>query len=118
MIFHDKVTVWIQGVTGTDPLGNPTYGYTSHTVPAIVWPLDSSEAVQQGAETVTSRYRMVLRAGVVAIPANGSIKLSWGPHQFSQAVPGSGLEVDGAVESHYKRGRLHHYELTTADVSG
>lgn len=116
MIFRDRVTVLI-GEEGEDALGNTIWIWTPHVVPAIVWPLDTSEAIQQGAQTVTSRYRIALKAGVAEIPTNPSaIKLSWGPYQYSSSDPTSGMTVDGAVERHYVQGRLHHYELTSADV--
>lgn len=118
MIFHDTVTVLIEEAVGEDGLGNTIYEYVPHEVPAIVWPLDTSAAIQQGAETVTSRYRMALKAGVVEIPVNTSgIKLSWGPYQYDENDATSGMNIDGAVETHYVRGRLHHYELTSADVA-
>lgn len=117
MIFRDQVTVLI-GEEGEDALGNTIWIWTPYPVPAIVWPLDTSEAIQQGAQTVTSRYRMAIKAGVVEIPTNpNALKLSWGPYQYDEDDSTSGMNVDGAVESHYVNGRLHHYELTSADVA-
>ncbi|ODQ85319.1 phage head completion protein [Mycolicibacterium holsaticum] len=118
MIFHDRVEVFL-AEESEDGLGNTIYIWVSQgEVPATVWPLDTSAAIQQGAQTVTSRYRIALKAGVVEIPANSSaIKLSWGPYQFDEDDDASGMSIDGAVEPHHMRGRLHHYELTSADVA-
>jgi len=118
MIFHDRVEVFL-GEEDEDELGNTIFVWVSQgEVPATVWPLDTSTSIQQGAETVTSRFRIALKAGIVDIPpVPGMLKLSWGAFQFNGSDPTSGMDVDGAVEPHYFRGRLHHYELTSADVA-
>lgn len=91
-----------------DNSGNQLYDTVTATVPAEVVPLDTDAVLAAGAELVVSRYRMVL-APVVAVPQTigNRLTITW---------QGATYGVDGAVERHMLRGRLHHYELITLRV--
>lgn len=122
MIFHDRVTIALQ--VSLDPPQYNDYGEelldsVNQTVPAEVFALDT-EIVLQGA-IVASRYRIVL-APTVELPARvgDNFRLGWGPFPIDPDNPFdsvSGLMVDGAIERHMMRGRLHHYELITKAIA-
>lgn len=122
MIYHDRVTVVMSvpfDPPQEDPLGNEILDEINQEVPAEVWPLDTTDVISQNAEIVTSRYKMILAPTVNIPPRIGTdLKLGWGPFPYDEDDSQSGLRVDGAVESHYVRGRLHHYELITASIMG
>lgn len=123
MIYHDTVTV-AQQVPYDPPqyteFGEPIYDHTTQTVPAEVFPLDTDAVLSVTGEIVTSRYRMVLAAYIDIPPRIGdNLRLGWGPFPLDPDDPfsyNSGLLVDGTVERHMLRGRLHHYELITKSV--
>lgn len=122
MILHDRVNVVLQIDTGqTDEHGNPIYETTQNLVPAAVWPLDTEAVLEPGNTAVLSRYRVAL-GRTAGIPADigGKVWLGWGPYPVDVTDPNNpadGLRVDGAVERHMMRGRLHHYELITKVVT-
>ncbi|WP_422742125.1 hypothetical protein ACN27E_13695 [Mycobacterium sp. WMMD1722] len=111
MLLHDSVSVALQLAYDPpqyDQSGNQKYRSVTTTVPAEVVPLDTDAVLAAGAELVVSRYRMVL-APVVDIPQaiGNRLTITW---------QGATYGVDGAVERHMLRGRLHHYELITLRV--
>ncbi|CAN5753995.1 hypothetical protein BH09ACT7_BH09ACT7_32370 [soil metagenome] len=118
MIFHDEVTVQFQ--VPFDPPVYDEYGYESmdtvdEIVRAEVFPLGTEVVVQDA--IVSSRYRMVLAPTVIIPPGIGdNLRLGWGPFVIDPDDGATGLRVDGTVERHMLRGRLHHYELITKTV--
>ncbi len=121
MIFHDRVTVVIE--TPLDPpeydaYGNEIFDHVEQTVPAEVFPLDTDAVMRQGGPLVISRYRMLLAPQVDIPPQIGDgLRLEWDVFTINPGQS-SGLYVDGTVERHMLRGRLHHYELITKNVLG
>lgn len=112
MIYHDRVTVHLEIATGeTDSHGNPVYTQITESVPAEVFPLGTEATLDGSRTSVISRYRVVL-APRVEIPANigNGLRMEW--EGLTQ------MYVDGSVERHVTRGRLHHYELITKAVIG
>lgn len=114
MIYHDKVHVTMEipyDPPQYDDYGREKYQSVDQDVPAEVFPLGTDAVINMESDKVVSRYRMVLQP-VVDIPANvgDGLTLDWGPY--------TGLYVDGTVERHHVRGRLHHYELITKSVVG
>ena len=63
---------------------------------------------------------MILAPQVDIPPKIGNMmRIGWGAFGLDPANPfgvTSGLRVDGTVERHMLRGRLHHYELITKNV--
>ncbi len=119
MILHDEVTV--QFLVPFDPpvfddLGYEQFDSVDEVVRAEVFPL-GTEVVVRESGIVSSRYRMVLAPTVSIPPTVGdSLRLGWGPFVIDPDNTASGLRVDGTVERHLVRGRLHHYELITKTV--
>ena len=108
MIYHDRVTVVCKEKSG----GRVTEAFDG-SVPAIVTPLPANVNFDPAGSTVTTRLHIVLKPFSYLIPANaGSIPpaaegatqilFAWGPYPT--------LLLDGRVERHLLRGRLHHYE--------
>lgn len=95
MIFPDKIVLKIAGV--------------ERTVQGLVTFLDSSKLLNfaGGTQLVSSRLRIYLSPYGDAIPASG-VSLAW--KQFTN------LTVEGLVEPHYIRGRLHHYECVARSL--
>lgn len=123
MILHDTVTVSMQ--VPFDPpqygdYGEPIMDHVTDTVPAEVFPLDTDAIVDVAAHIVVSRYRMILAPQIDIPPRIGdNLRLGWGAFPLGPDNPfgyDSGLLVDGTVERHMIRGRLHHYELITKSV--
>ncbi|MHA7664464.1 hypothetical protein [Mycolicibacterium sp. HS_4_1] len=118
MILHDEVTVQFQ--VAYDPrrftdYGEELFDTVDQTVRAEVFPLGTEVVVRDA--IVSSRYRIVLAPTVDIPPAVGdSLRLGWGPFVIDPARSETGLRVDGTVERHTVRGRLHHYELITKTV--
>lgn len=118
MIYHDQVTVQFQA--SFDPPVYDDFGYeqfdtVDETVRAEVFPLGTEVVVRDA--IVSSRYRMVLAPTVTIPPGLGdSLRLGWGPFVIDPDDTATGLRVDGTVERHMIRGRLHHYELITKTV--
>ncbi|TSE00660.1 hypothetical protein FOS14_06415 [Skermania sp. ID1734] len=119
MILHDRVTIQLTVNGGElDEYGDPITTTTTYpNVPAEVHPLDTQAVLTESRDAVISRYRIVL-APVVDIPPNigDALRISWGPFTIDPNYPMTGLFVDGTVERHYLRGRLHHYELISKSV--
>ncbi|OKH65408.1 hypothetical protein [Mycolicibacterium mageritense] len=106
MIYHDRARL----VVAADSI--------DLTVGAEVFPLSTSDVLvlDGAANVVTSKYRMVLAPdpGIAAIrTAVGSdLRIGWGAWPLSPTPQfNEGLRLDGEIERHTVRGRLHHYEI-------
>lgn len=119
MIFHDRINLVIS-VSGTDPDGYPTTVETVlEGVPAEVIPLSSDLTISEDRSAVTTRYRVIItRAVNIPADAGDGVRVQWGPAGVSLPAdlpapftPDLELLADGAIERHYLRGRLHHYEV-------
>jgi hypothetical protein len=113
VIFHDTIDVAM----------NIDDVITVTTVPGEVFPLDTDQvlAISGAATIVTSRYRIILAPTIVIPPKidPSRIRFGWGAFPLTVGNPiiyGSGLLVDGHIERHMLRSRLHHYELITKNV--
>ncbi len=119
MILHDTVTVQFSVMSDPpvyDDLGYPQMETVDEIVRAEVFPL-GTEVVVRESGIVSSRYRMILAPTISIPPTVGdSLRLGWGPFVIDPGNTASGLRVDGTVERHLVRGRLHHYELITKTV--
>lgn len=107
MILHDRVGVVTRTATGYDDFGNPVYSDVETLFPAEVRPLSSSETVD-AASQVRSRYRVFLPANALDVLSSGSA-ITWHAKTY---------EVEGDVEPHTLKGRVHHVELIAHRVSG
>ena len=112
MILHDRVQLHME--KSFDPpqhdlSGNEVMDVTDMTVPAEVVALDTREVLSEDRVNVISRYRVIL-GPQLDIPQNigDGLTLTW---------QGIAYGVDGAVERHMLRGRLHHYELISKRVT-
>lgn len=105
MIHHDTITVRLQVKVGENSAGQPIYDTVTRQVNGTVTWLDSAAMIDLAGNRLQSRLRIILSPFDKAIPPNvgDKLTLSWGP--FGTLYP------DGAVEPHYLRGRLHHYEV-------
>jgi hypothetical protein len=105
VIFHDQITVHFKVKTGENALGQPIYDTIDKQVYGTVTYLDSAEVFDVAGDRVRSRLLIVLSPFDTPIPPDigDKLTLDYGPY--------TGLVPDGAVEPHYLRGRLHHYEV-------
>lgn len=96
MIFTDKITLKKGGAEFRRVRGIATF-------------LDSSKLLDTagGNNLVNSRLRFYLSPAGEPLPSTG-LTLSW--DRFPNLV------VEGAIEPHYRRGRLHHYECVAKPV--
>ena len=101
MIFHDTVTLATSVKVGEDAHGNDEYEWIDQTVPADVWPLNTDQKIGEGSLTVVQRYQVVLSKAADFNPDDAHLRITWKGRQF---------DVEGSIESHMVRGRLHHYE--------
>jgi len=101
VIFHDKVILETSVVVGEDDFGNDIIDHVQQTVAAEVWPLGTDEKISAGRDQVIQRYQMVMSRSADFNPADATMRITWHGQQF---------DVDGAIEKHLVRGRLHHYE--------
>lgn len=101
MIFHDAVVLSTSKVVGQDDWGNDIIDYVEQTVPAEVWPLDTDQKLDEGKLTVTQRYQVALSRVADFNPDDANLRVTWHGRQF---------DVEGSIEKHMVRGRLHHYE--------
>ncbi len=108
MIFHDRVSVICKTKEG-----NAVVETFNGVVPAIVVPLPGAQVVIEGGSINQTRYQIVLAPFSYEIPINAAasvpsgagdnqILFAWGPYPK--------LLIEGRVERHMVRGRLHHYE--------
>lgn len=121
MIWHDTVEVAVITVTGYGDYGEPIYTTAYHTVRGEVFAVDSVDLLASGA-IVGIRYRIIL-APAASIPAtthDDAVRFGWGAYPIDHDDPfgpTSGMRIDGGVERHVMRGRLHHYELITKAIA-
>lgn len=121
MIYHDSIEVTLTEVTGYDDWGTPIVSTTYSTVRGEVFAVDSVDLLASGA-LVGIRYRVVLAPAVSLpdSPHDDTVRLGWGAYPIDHDDPfgvSSGLRIDGGVERHVMRGRLHHYELITKAIA-
>ncbi|MGE4363841.1 MAG: hypothetical protein AB7E41_16815 [Mycolicibacterium sp.] len=121
MIYHDSIEVTLVEVTGYDDWGEPILSTTYTTVRGEVFALDSVDLLASGA-IVGIRYRIILppHANLPDSPQDDTVRLGWGAYPIDHSDPfgvGSGMRIDGGVERHVMRGRLHHYELITKAIA-
>lgn len=110
MIFYDRVGV----VCKTKETSNgPVVEKFNGTVPAIVVPMSSAQVVNAGGTVTNTRYQLILKPFDYAIPLNASsvVPTNAGANQILFTYGGHpSLLLEGKVERHLFRGRLHHYE--------
>ena len=121
MIYHDSIEVTLIEVTGYDDYGYPILDTTYATVRGEVFAVDSVDLLASGA-IVGIRYRMILAPGasIPDSPQDDTVRLGWGAYPIDHDDPfgvSSGMRIDGGVERHVMRGRLHHYELITKAIA-
>lgn len=101
MIFHDKVVLATSVKVGEDAHGNDEYEWIEQTVPADVWPLNTDQKIGDGTLTVTQRYQVAMSRVAEFDPSDAFLRITWRGQEF---------DVEGSIERHLVRGRLHHYE--------
>ena len=109
MIFYDRVGIVCKTKVGTNPVTTEFDG----TVPAIVVPLSSAVVVSNGGSVTNTRYQLIIKPFSYLIPLNAaaSVPSTAGANQIIFTYGGySSLLLEGRVERHLFRGRLHHYE--------
>ncbi|TMS50973.1 hypothetical protein [Mycobacterium sp. DBP42] len=121
MLWPDRVDLWVATI-GIDDMGNDTLIWTdSQEYPAAVSPVDAEQTIVSavGGSSVVTRYRVLLAPQAVLpwpVPELG-IRIGWGPYVATED-DSTGLALDGGVERHILRRRLHHYEFVTKVVVG
>lgn len=102
MIFPEKIELAIQTKV-QKPGGAIDTVIVNRTVQGVVTFLNSERVINilGGTALLDSRFRIYLSPYGEPIPAK-SVSLSW--RDFTN------LTVEGLIEPHYLRGRLHHYE--------
>lgn len=112
MIFHDRVGIVCKTKETSASAVTETF---NGTVPAIVVPLSSSQLVYASGATVTNtRYQVIIKPFSYVIPLNASstVPSVAGANQILFTYGGHpSLLLEGKVERHLFRGRLHHYEV-------
>ncbi|CAA0120922.1 Uncharacterised protein [Mycolicibacterium vanbaalenii] len=121
MIYHDSIEVTVVEVTGYDDYGTPILDTTYTTVRGEVFAVDSVDLLASGA-IVGIRYRVILAPGasIPDSPHDDTVRLGWGAYPIDHSDPfgvSSGMRIDGGVERHVMRGRLHHLELVTKAIA-
>ena len=122
MIYHDSIEVTLVEGTGEyDDYGQEIVSTTYTTVRGEVFAVDSVDLLASGA-IVGIRYRVILAPGanIPDSPHDDTVRLGWGAHPIDHSDPfgvSSGMRIDGGVERHVMRGRLHHYELVTKAIA-
>lgn len=106
MIFHETCDVITKVRGARDDLGIPSTTTTSKTARCELTPLAGAETIDPSTDRVTTRLRVFLPAGTQVTPAD---QITW---------RGTTFEVQGSVEVHIQRGRVHHLECIVAEVSG
>ncbi len=110
MIFYDRIGVVCKTkATSSSPITETFNG----VVPAIIVPVPSVDVLTAGGTVTNTRYQLILKPFSYEIPLNASstapsiaganqILFTYGGHPV--------LLLEGKVERHLLRGRLHHYE--------
>lgn len=109
MIFHDRVGIVCKTKVGSNPVVETFNG----TVPAIVVPISSPAVVVNGGTITNTRFQVLIKPFAYEIPLNAgsSVPSTNGANQILFTYGGySALLLEGKVERHLLRGRLHHYE--------
>lgn len=109
MIFHDRVGIVCKTKVGSNPVVETFNG----TVPAIVVPISSPAVVVNGGTITNTRFQVIIKPFSYVIPLNASSTVPnvAGANQILFTYGGySALLLEGKVERHLLRGRLHHYE--------
>lgn len=112
MIYHDRVGIVCKTKDGAGT-SFPVYEVFNVVVPAIVLPLASVQIISNGGSVTYPRYHLVLKPFEYEIPMNAGSGLpsTAGSNQILFTYGGySSLSLEGKVERHLMRGRLHHYE--------
>ena len=113
MIFHDRIGIVCKTKDGAGT-SFPVYDKFNGTVPAIVVPLSSAKIVDNGGTVQYTRYQFIIKPFSYLIPLNASSQVPSiaGANQILFTYGGhSSLLLEGKVERHLLRGRLHHYEV-------
>lgn len=109
MIYHDRVHVVCK-----EMIGGEVVTRFNGSVPAIVVPIPGGvTADAMGSRVNPARFQIMLKPFSYSIPPFASsmvttrdganqILFAWGPYES--------LSLDGRVQRHLLRGRLHHYE--------
>ena len=110
MIFYDRIGIVCKTKeSSTAPVTETFNG----VVPAIVVPLSSAQVVTMGGTITNTRYQLIIKPFSYLIPLNAaaSVPSTAGANQILFAYGGySSLLLEGRIERHLFRGRLHHYE--------
>lgn len=121
MILRDKADVRYEVNTGErDVNGNWIMATVRKTLRAEIHPMGiSATSDGSGRDVVTTRYRVILdKSAELPQDVGSAFRMGWGDYPIIEGRPESGLQCDGGIERHVVRGRLHHYEFTTASVVG
>lgn len=111
MIFPDTITLSVR-TAHEAPGGGMNYTWDDHPVAGVATFLDSSVVFDVASNITRSRLKIVLSPSAAEIippdASSADLAFKWAP--FDNLAP------DGAVEPHYLRGRLHHYEVIAKTV--
>lgn len=111
MIFYDRVGIVLKAKeTSTGPIVEIFNG----TVPAIVVPMESAKIIDNGGTVQYTRYQLLIKPFERLIPlaSHSSVPNQFGTTQVLFSYGGhTSLTLEGKVERHLLRGRLHHYEV-------
>ncbi|MGI8576483.1 MAG: hypothetical protein ACR2KG_00875 [Nocardioidaceae bacterium] len=106
-MFTDRIVQAIPVPTGDyDDYGAPITTTSTVTIGAEVRPLGSLETVNNTQDLVHTRYRLFLPRTAIL---DASASVSWA---------GATLQVEGDLERHTVRGRVHHLEAIVVKTSG
>lgn len=108
MLLHDRVTISEQIPTGEhDAAGRPIYETVEHRMPAQVDP-STTETGQEDSGQIITRFRvMFMPPASLDLATLGEV--NW---------RGRTLRPDGAIMPVMLRGRVHHHEFTTEQITG
>lgn len=110
MIFYDRIGIVCKTKESSNAPVTETF---NGVVPAIVVPLSSADVVSNGGSITNTRYQILIKPFSYLIPlnANTAVPGTTGANQILFTYAGyPSLLLEGRVERHLFRGRLHHYE--------
>ncbi|TXI63087.1 hypothetical protein [Mycolicibacterium mageritense] len=110
MIFYDRVGIVCKTKETSASAVTETF---NGTVPAIVVPVPSVDVLTAGGSVTQTRYQFIIKPFAYLIPLNASstVPSTAGANQILFTYGGHpSLLLEGKVERHLFRGRLHHYE--------